>query len=177
MDGRPKGGTKESETKECYGTGQVSPRGINRTRFSPPFPGRHCEAKHRLYVMTYPSLRFILLQRIICMLNVSMKKRRVHSLTGRITLDTLFKAFKAVKRNRGAAGIDKQSIKMFETNLEGPHAGSKVWYLPTVAVAARVYTKGRWEIPSIRYPCCSLPGGSRDDSFVVESNLRIAISR
>ena len=27
------------------------------------------------------------------------------------------RAFKAVKRNRGAAGIDKQSIRMFESNL------------------------------------------------------------
>jgi retron-type reverse transcriptase len=42
----------------------------------------------------------------------------VHSLTGRITLKALYKAFKAVKRNRGAAGLDKQSIKMFEANLE-----------------------------------------------------------
>jgi len=43
---------------------------------------------------------------------------RVHSLTGRITLDTLYKAFQAVKRNRGAAGLDKQSIKMFEANVD-----------------------------------------------------------
>jgi group II intron reverse transcriptase/maturase len=40
-----------------------------------------------------------------------------HSLTGRITLALLHNAFKAVKRNRGAAGIDKVSIKMFEANL------------------------------------------------------------
>ena len=45
-------------------------------------------------------------------------KHRVHSLTGRITLATLHQAFKAVKRHRGAAGLDKQSIKMFEANLE-----------------------------------------------------------
>jgi group II intron reverse transcriptase/maturase len=43
---------------------------------------------------------------------------RVHSLTGRITLDTLHKACKAVKRNRGAAGLDKQSLKMFEAHLD-----------------------------------------------------------
>jgi RNA-directed DNA polymerase len=30
----------------------------------------------------------------------------------------MLKAFKAVKRNRGAADIDKQSIKLFEVNLE-----------------------------------------------------------
>ncbi len=52
------------------------------------------------------------------MLKVKKKKCRVHSLTGRITLSTLNKAFKAVKKNRGAAGIDKQSIQMFESNLD-----------------------------------------------------------
>ncbi len=52
------------------------------------------------------------------MLKVVKKKCRVHSLTGRITLLTLKKAFKAVKKNRGVAGIDKQSIKMFESNLD-----------------------------------------------------------
>lgn len=44
-------------------------------------------------------------------------KIKAHSLTGRITLPLLQAAFKAVKRNRGAAGIDKVSITMFEANL------------------------------------------------------------
>jgi RNA-directed DNA polymerase len=52
------------------------------------------------------------------LLKVDFDKHRVHSLTGRITLDLMRKAFKAVRRNRGAAGIDKQSIVMFESNLE-----------------------------------------------------------
>ncbi len=52
------------------------------------------------------------------MLNILMKKHRVHSLTGRITMDVLQKAFKSVKRNRGAAGVDKQSVAMFEANLQ-----------------------------------------------------------
>ena len=47
-----------------------------------------------------------------------MTKQKVHSLTGRITLDLMHAAFKAIKRNRGAAGIDKISVKMFEANLE-----------------------------------------------------------
>jgi len=51
------------------------------------------------------------------MLEVTKKKIRHHSLTGRITPTVMLKAFKGVKRNRGAAGIDKQSIKMFESNL------------------------------------------------------------
>ena len=44
-------------------------------------------------------------------------KIKAHSLTGRITSALLLSAFKAVKRNRGASGIDKVSIGMFESNL------------------------------------------------------------
>jgi len=44
-------------------------------------------------------------------------KIKAHSLTGRITLPLLHDAFKAVRRNRGAAGIDKVSLKQFEANL------------------------------------------------------------
>lgn len=46
------------------------------------------------------------------------KKQKVHSLTGRITIQLMYDAFKAVKRNRGAAGIDKVSIEMFAQNLD-----------------------------------------------------------
>lgn len=44
-------------------------------------------------------------------------KQKAHSLTGRITPDLMRKAFLNVRRNRGAAGVDKQSIEMFEANL------------------------------------------------------------
>ena len=47
-----------------------------------------------------------------------VKARKAHSLTGRITNDLMRKAFKAVKKNRGAAGIDKISISMFEKQLD-----------------------------------------------------------
>ncbi len=47
-----------------------------------------------------------------------MKYVKAHSLTGRIVYPMMQRAFKAVKRNRGAAGVDKQSIAMFERNLE-----------------------------------------------------------
>ncbi len=40
-----------------------------------------------------------------------------HSLTGRITQPLMYQAFRRVKRNRGAAGVDKVSIDMFEANL------------------------------------------------------------
>jgi group II intron reverse transcriptase/maturase len=43
---------------------------------------------------------------------------KAHSLTGRITEDLMHKAFKAVKKNRGAAGVDRVSIWLFELKLE-----------------------------------------------------------
>lgn len=54
-----------------------------------------------------------------------VKKIKVHSLTGRIDDRLMRQAFKAVKRNRGAAGIDKVSIAMFEENLEANLAALK----------------------------------------------------
>ena len=42
----------------------------------------------------------------------------VHSLIGRIDMPRMRRAFKAVKRNRGAAGVDKVDIRTFEANLE-----------------------------------------------------------
>lgn len=49
---------------------------------------------------------------------LAMKKIKVHSLTGRIDSRLMRQAFQAVKRNRGAAGVDKVSIQMFAANLE-----------------------------------------------------------
>lgn len=49
--------------------------------------------------------------------NIIHDKIKVHSLTGRITEDVMLKAFKAVKKNRGAAGIDKMTISIYEKNL------------------------------------------------------------
>lgn len=46
------------------------------------------------------------------------KKRKVHSLTGRIDDRLMRLAFRTVRRNRGAAGIDKVSIHMFQENLD-----------------------------------------------------------
>lgn len=45
-------------------------------------------------------------------------KRKVHSLTGRITSKLMFEAWRAVRRNRGAAGVDKVSVQMFENNID-----------------------------------------------------------
>jgi len=49
---------------------------------------------------------------------IMAKKIKVHSLTGRIDDRLMRQSFLAVKRNRGAAGIDKVSIGMFEENLD-----------------------------------------------------------
>lgn len=45
------------------------------------------------------------------------KKIKAHSLTGRIDDRLMLNAFKKVKKNRGAAGVDKVSLKMFEANI------------------------------------------------------------
>lgn len=52
------------------------------------------------------------------MLRIPKKKFRHHSLTGRIMPDTLYKAWRKVRANRGAAGVDKQSVQMFESNVD-----------------------------------------------------------
>jgi group II intron reverse transcriptase/maturase len=49
---------------------------------------------------------------------MSNKVQKVHSLTGRITPKLMHEAFNSVRRNRGAAGIDKVSIQMFGANLD-----------------------------------------------------------
>lgn len=50
-------------------------------------------------------------------MNIIQDKPKVHSLTGRITEELMTKAFKAVKKNRGACGIDKVTIEMYQANL------------------------------------------------------------
>jgi group II intron reverse transcriptase/maturase len=47
----------------------------------------------------------------------NVAKIKHHSLTGRITLPLMQRAFRNVRRNRGAAGIDRESIAAFEVNL------------------------------------------------------------
>lgn len=51
------------------------------------------------------------------LLKTQLKKRKEHSLTGRINQDLMINAFKAVKRNRGVAGIDKVSIDLYARDL------------------------------------------------------------
>jgi group II intron reverse transcriptase/maturase len=45
-------------------------------------------------------------------------KLKHHSLTGRITVALMYDAFRAVKRNKGKAGVDRISIELFSRQLE-----------------------------------------------------------
>lgn len=60
---------------------------------------------------------------------VTPLKIKHHSLTGRITLALMHDAFRAVKRNKGKAGVDKVSIEMYckqlDQNLEALMRGLK----------------------------------------------------
>lgn len=51
------------------------------------------------------------------MLDIKPKKIKVFSLTGRITPELMLKAWKAVKRNRGAAGVDRISTQRYEKDV------------------------------------------------------------
>jgi group II intron reverse transcriptase/maturase len=49
---------------------------------------------------------------------MTLKRFKVHSLTGRIDMARMHRAFRKVKRNGGAPGVDGGTIQMFEANLE-----------------------------------------------------------
>ena len=85
------------------------PRSCRETRGTPPRSG---DAKKR------PPKPASLNSLIAKHERLTMSKIKVHSLTGRITARLMRQAFQAVKRNRGAAGVDRVSIKMFAANLE-----------------------------------------------------------
>ena len=52
-------------------------------------------------------------------------RQKVYSLTGRIDDRLMQQAFRAVKRNRGAAGVDKVSVQMFDANRDDNLAALK----------------------------------------------------
>src|SRR5262245_61612211 len=53
-----------------------------------------------------------------CWKGAALTLVKAHSLTGRITRHALEDAFWCVRRNRGAAGIDRVSIHLYELQLE-----------------------------------------------------------
>ena len=49
---------------------------------------------------------------------VEALKIKHHSLTGRINLKLMHEAFRAVKRNKGKAGVDRVSIEVYSKHLD-----------------------------------------------------------
>ena len=85
---RPRGHTGDRGVDEPHGTGPVRPR--VPTTSGPPrlFREGHGKAKNRRKVMGAPDPQVVWSRRITGMLQVLPHKHRVHSLTGRITLDS-----------------------------------------------------------------------------------------
>ena len=52
------------------------------------------------------------------MLKIKTRKFKVHSLTGRITSELIWQSWKAVKRNKGAAGVDRMTVESYGKNIE-----------------------------------------------------------
>jgi len=52
------------------------------------------------------------------MLKIKTRKFKVHSLTGRITSELIRQSWKAVKRNKGAAGVDRMTVESYGKNIE-----------------------------------------------------------
>jgi len=52
------------------------------------------------------------------MLKIKSRKFKVHSLTGRITPELIGQSWKAVRRNKGAAGVDRMTVESYGKNKE-----------------------------------------------------------
>jgi group II intron reverse transcriptase/maturase len=74
------------------------------------------------------------------MLEIKPRKFKVHSLTGRIIPKTMVKALKAVKRNRGAPGIDRVTIQTYYENREK--------HLPKLM--EKLKTRGAYKSPPLK---------------------------
>ena len=74
------------------------------------------------------------------MLKIIPKKFKVHSLTGRITPRLMLDAWKAVKRNKGAAGVDRITVEKYHENME-----EKLRILMN-----RLKTRGSYRSPPLR---------------------------
>jgi RNA-directed DNA polymerase len=74
------------------------------------------------------------------MLEIKPKKFKVHSLTGRITPQLMEQAWKAVKRNKGAPGVDRVTVETY-------HA-SKERNLPSLM--KKLKTRGTYKCPPLR---------------------------
>ncbi len=117
-------------------------------------------------------------------------KIKVHSLTGRMTSKLVFEAWRAVRRNRGAAGIDKVSIQMFEQNLDAnldrlmrelkqgtfqPLPARRV-YIPKDAKGTKFRPPDQ-RCASVPDPGSPRPGCARGAAASLEPDLRGQVSR
>jgi len=74
------------------------------------------------------------------MLEIKPKKFKAHTLTGRITPKLMEEAWKAVKRNKGSAGVDRVSITTYHENKERNLQDLMV----------RLKTRGAYKCPPVR---------------------------
>ena len=74
------------------------------------------------------------------MLEIKPKKFKVHSLTGRITSQLMESALKAVKRNKGAPGVDRVTVKTYHAHKERNLS----------ALMKRLKTRGTYKCPPLR---------------------------
>jgi group II intron reverse transcriptase/maturase len=74
------------------------------------------------------------------MLEVKPKKQKVHSLTGRITEKLTKEAWKAIKRNKGASGVDGITIEKYQEDLEKNLAD----------LMEKLKTRGKYKSPPLR---------------------------
>ena len=74
------------------------------------------------------------------MLEIKPKKFKVHSLTGRITSKLMGESLKAVKRNNGASGVDRVSVKTYHANKE----------LNLAALMRKLKVRGTYKCPPLR---------------------------
>ena len=84
------------------------------------------------------------------MLEIKPKKFKVHSLTGRITQKLMEQSWKAVKRNNGAPGVDRVTVKTY-------HASKEI-NLP--ALMEKLKTRGTYKCPPLRR--VFIPKGNTD---------------
>jgi RNA-directed DNA polymerase len=73
-------------------------------------------------------------------LEIKPKKFKVHSLTGRITPRLITDAWKAVKRNKGAAGVDRITVEKYHEN----------WVENLSDLMQRLKTRGGYKSPPLR---------------------------
>lgn len=108
-------------------------------------------------------------------------KIKHHSLTGRITPELMYEAFRSVRKNRGAAGVDRQSVEMFEANLDQNLAAlmkdlKRGTFQPRPALRKYIDKGGR-ENQTAGDSVCSGPRRTGSAAAVVDALVRTAVPR